>query len=65
MIYKELETFSLVECQIPISRTVRKHEVFVVKKMSMNLDIFFYRNLLKSILNPLMLILGHLNLMKI
>ena len=63
-----------MECQIPISRTVRKirigrtdgkHEVFVVKKMSMNLDIFFYRNLLKSILNPLMFILGRPNLMKI
>ena len=42
-----------------------KFEVSVVKKMSINLDIFFCKKLLKSILNPLMLILGRPNLMKI
>ena len=35
-----------------------------VKKISINLDIFFCRKLLKSILNQLILILGRPNLMK-
>ena len=44
---------------------LEKLEVSVVKKMSINLDIFFCKKLLKSIFNPLMLILGRPNLMKI
>ena len=44
---------------------VSQIEVSVVKKMSINLDIFFCKKLLKSIFNPLMLILGRPNLMKI
>ena len=44
---------------------LEKLEVSVVKKMSINLDIFFCIKLLKSIFNLLMLILGLPNLMKI
>lgn len=44
----------------------QRFEVSAVKRMSINLDIFFCKKkLLKSILNPLMLIVGRPNLMKI
>ena len=51
--------------QFQFVEQLEKLEVSVVKKMSINLDIFFCKKLLKSIFNPLMLILGRPNLMKI
>ena len=40
---------------------MRLFEFYVVKKMSINLDIFFYEKLLKLFFNSLRLIIGRLN----
>ena len=40
-------------------------KISVVEKMSAKVDVFFYGKLLKSILNPLMLIVGRQNFMEI